>query len=83
MFTLLDNTCTLQTKYRWLEPKLMGKDKDFVYFGPYTVAATLQEEHGKLIADSDWTTLATKLPELNTLVVQSERQDAVGIVVKY
>ena len=77
MFTLLDNARTLETKYRLLDPKLMGSDKDYTSFGPYAVAATLQEEHGKLIADSDWPALAAKLPESNSTPLQSDQSSTI------
>ena len=66
MFTLLDQAHTLETKYRLLDPATMGSDSDYTSFGPYAVCTVLQEEHGKLIADSDWPALAAKLPESNT-----------------
>ena len=44
----------------------MGSDSEYTTYGPYAICATLQDEHGKLIADSDWPVLATKLPESNT-----------------
>ena len=66
MFTLLDQARTLETKYCLLDPKLIRKDRDYTNYDPYAVAATLQEEHGKLIADADWPALATKLPESNS-----------------
>ena len=43
----------------------MGNDPEYTSYGPYAIRAVLQEEHGKLIADSDWPVLATKLPESN------------------
>ena len=65
MFTLLDAARTLENKYRLLDPATMGKDNDYTSYGPYAVCTVLQEEHGKLIADSDWPALAVKLPESN------------------
>ena len=53
MFTLLDEARTLETKYRLLDPATMGDDSTYTAHGPYAVCAVLQEEHGKLIADSD------------------------------
>ena len=47
----------------------MIKDTLYMSYGPYGVCAKLQEEHGKLISDSDWPVLATKLPESNTIPV--------------
>ena len=73
MFALLDQTRTLETKYRLLDPKLIGQDKDYTSFGPYAIAATLQDEHGKLIADADWPALATKLPESNSTEATSKK----------
>lgn len=69
MFTLLDSARTLETKYRLLDPATMGNDNDYTSYGPYAICATLQDEHGKLLADSDWPTLATKLPESNAMPV--------------
>ena len=68
MFTLLDNVRTLETKYRLLDPATMGDDSSYTLYGPYAICATLQDEHGKLIADSDWPALATKLPESNAAI---------------
>ena len=45
----------------------MGDDPEYTKFGPYTISAALQEEHGHLIADSDWPAMATQLPESNTV----------------
>ena len=72
MFTLLDETRTLETKYKLLDPASMTKDPLYTSYGPYAVCAKLQEEHGKLISDSDWPALTTKLPESNTLPIQPE-----------
>jgi len=66
MYALLDNTRTLETKYRLLDPATMGQDADYSKCGPYAICATLQDEHGKLIAGSDWPALATQLPESNS-----------------
>ena len=66
MFALLDSARTLETKYRLCDPASMGNDQDYTSFGPYAICAALQDEHGKLIADSDWPALATKLPESNS-----------------
>ena len=46
----------------------MGEDPDYTKYGPYALCAALQDEHGKLIADSDWPTLALKLPETNNVL---------------
>ena len=65
MFALLDSTRTLETRYRLKNPATMGNDPEYTTYGPYVICATLQDEHGTLIADSDWPALATKLPESN------------------
>ena len=66
MFALLDKVRTLETKYRLLDPASMGRDAEYTVYGPFAICATLQDEHGKLIADSDWPVLATKLPKSNS-----------------
>lgn len=66
MFELLDKARTMETKYKLLDPASMGKDPAYTTCGPYAVCAALQEEHGKLISDSDWPALAVKLPESNS-----------------
>ena len=43
----------------------MDDDPEYTNVGPYAICVVLQEEHGRLIADSDWPALATKLPESN------------------
>ena len=50
----------------------MGDDSDYTSYGPYAVCTVLQEEHGKLIADSDWPALAMKLPESNVAMMSPE-----------
>lgn len=65
MYALLDSARTLETRYRLRDPATMGMDPDYTSYGPYAICSVLQEEHGKLIADSDWPALATKLPESN------------------
>ena len=67
MYVLLDAAWTLETRYRLLDPRTMGDDPDYTKYGPYAICASLQEEHGKLIADSDWPALANKLPETNNV----------------
>ena len=64
---------TLETRYRLLDPRTMGDDPDYTKYGPYAICASLQEEHGKLIADSDLPALANKLPETNN--VSPEEKD--------
>ena len=71
MFSLLDDTHTLETKYKLLDPAAITNDALYTTYGPYSICAKLQEEHGKLISDSDWPALATKLPESNSLPVDS------------
>ena len=71
MFTLLDETRTLETKYKRRDPASIATDPLYTTYGPYAICSKLQEEHGKLISDSDWPALATKLPESNTLPVES------------
>ena len=66
MVDLLDKARTLETKYQLLDPASMGRDAEYTVYGPYAICATLQDGHGKLIADSDWPALATKLPESNS-----------------
>ena len=66
MFKLLDKAHTMETKYKLLGPVAMGNDPAYITCGPCAICATLQEEHGKLISDSDWPTLATKLLESNS-----------------
>ena len=66
MFQLLDSARTLETKYKLLDPAAMTTDPLYTTYGPYAVCAALQEEHGRLISDSDWPALASKLPESNT-----------------
>ena len=73
MFALLDETRTLETKYKLLDPAAMTKDPLYTSYGPYAVCAILQEEHGTLISDSDWPALATKLPESNTIPVTPDQ----------
>ena len=73
IFALLDEIRTLETKYKLLDPAAMAKDPLSTLYGPYTVCAKLQEEHGKLISDSDWPALATKLPESNTIPVTPDQ----------
>ena len=76
MFTLLDFTRTLETKYRLLDPAMMGQDADYTKYVPYAICAALQDEHGKLITDSDWPALATKLPESNAVQLQTQHQSS-------
>ena len=64
---------TLETRYQLLDPRTMGDDPDYTKYGPYAICASLQEEHGKLIADSDLPALANKLPETNN--VSPEEKD--------
>ena len=66
MFEMLDKARTLESKYRLLDPTLMGKDAEYTSYGPYAICSKLQDEHGKLIAESDWPALAMKLPESNS-----------------
>ena len=73
MFTLLDHARTLETKYCLLDHETMGLDADYTKYGSYVICATLQDEHGKLIADSDWPALATKLPKSNNAPSATER----------
>ena len=56
----------METKYKLLDPVAMGNDPAYTTCGPYTICATLEEEHDKLISDSDWPTLTTKSPESNS-----------------
>ena len=67
MYVLLDKARTLETKYHLLDPVSMGNDPNYTKYGPYALCAALQDEHGKLIADSDWPALALKLPEMNNV----------------
>ena len=66
MFEMLDKTRTLESKYRLLDPASMGEDAEYTSYGPCAICSKLQDEHGKLIAESDWTALAMKLPESNS-----------------
>ncbi len=66
MFALLHKTCTLETKYCLLGHVSMGQYAEYTTYGSYAICATLQDKHGKLIADSDWPALADKLPESNS-----------------
>ena len=70
MYALLDSTRTLETSYRLKDPVPMGDDPAYTNVGPYAICAALQEEHGRLIADSDWPALATKLPESNAVTTE-------------
>ena len=72
MFELLDKARTLETKYKLLDPALIGNDPLYTTYRPYAICSTLQEEHGKLLSDSDWPALATKLPESNTVESSTE-----------
>ena len=72
MFTLLDDARTMETKYRLLDPATMQNDPNYSTLGPYGLCAKLQDEHGKLIADSDWPALASTLPESNNININSE-----------
>ena len=67
MYALLDSARTLETSYHLKDPVTMGDDPAYTSVGPYAICAALQEEHGRLIADSDWPALATKLPESNAV----------------
>ena len=71
MYALLDSARTLETNYRLKDPITMGDDPDYTNYGPYVICVSLQEEHGRLIADSDWPALATKLPESNSVTPQA------------
>ena len=75
MHALLDSTRMLETKYRLRDPVLMGDDPEYVKFGPYAICAMLQEEHSRLIADSDWPALAVKLPESNNTVPEDGKDE--------
>ena len=66
MFELLDRTCFLESKYHLLDPASIGRDELYTAYGPYAICAKLQDKHCKLITESDWPALATKLPESNT-----------------
>ena len=66
MFALLEKARTLETKYRLLDPTSMGRDDKYTTYSPYAICATLQDGHKKLIADSDWPALVSKLPESNS-----------------
>ena len=66
MFEILDKARRLELKYRLLDPTSMGEDAEYTSYGPYAICSMLQDEHGKLIAESDWPVLATKLPESNS-----------------
>ncbi len=68
IYPLLDEVRTLETRYRLKDPITMGNDPACAKFGPYVLWASLQDEHGKLITDSDWPALASKLPETNKAV---------------
>ena len=72
MFMLLDEARTLESKYKLLDPAAMGKDALFTTYGPYAICAALQEQHGRLLSDSDWPALATKLPESNTATATND-----------
>ena len=65
MYTLLDEAQTLETRHRLIDPIIMGNGPAYTKFGPYALCASLQDEHSKLIANSDWPALASKLPETN------------------
>ena len=67
MFVLLDEARTLETNYKLLDPTTMSMDPQYTTYGPYAVCVALQEGHGRLISDSDWPALATKLPESNVM----------------
>ena len=67
MYMLIDEARMLETKYRLSDPISMGEDPDYTKYGPYVLCAAVQDEHGKLIADSDWPALALKLPETNNV----------------
>lgn len=76
MFELLDKACTLETKYKLLDPAAMGNDPLYTTYGPYAICSTLQEEHGKYISDSDWPALAVKLPKLNSAATDLPSSDS-------
>ena len=69
MYVLLDEAWTLETKYKLLDPVAITNDPLYTTYGPYSICAQLQEEHEKLVSNSDWPTLASKLPESNTIPV--------------
>ena len=66
MFELLDKACTMETRYKFLHPVAIENDPAYITCDPYDICTTQQEEHGKLISDSDWRALATKLPKSNS-----------------
>ena len=71
---IINNVCTLESKYRLLDPALMGEDAEYTSYGPYTICSKLQDEHGKLILESDWPALVTKLPESNSAPAETPYQ---------
>ena len=75
MFALLDAARTMETNYRLKDPVTMGTDPEYTNVGPYAICAVLQEEHGRLIADSDWPALATKLPQSNAVTPEETSEE--------
>ena len=65
----------METKYKLLDPASMGNDPQYTTVGPYAICSTLQEEHGKLISDSDWPALSTKLPESNSATTEMQTKE--------
>ena len=66
LFILLDSARTLETKYKLLDPASIANDALYTFYGTYAICSAIQEEHGRLISDSDWPALAKKLPESNS-----------------
>ena len=51
-----------------MDPAAITNDVLYTTYGPYAICSKIQEEHGKLISDSDWPALAIKLHESNNTV---------------
>ena len=77
MHALLDAARTLETRYRLKDPITMGDNPEYTKYGPYAIYTSLQEEHGRLVVDSDWPALANKPSETNNVTPEEMEKDKI------
>ena len=65
MYTLLDDTKTMEHKYKLSDPKALEADTDYPTIEPLALLGTIQREYVILLKNKTWPGISTKLPEGN------------------
>ena len=65
MYTLLDDTKTMEHKYKLSDPKALEADTDYPTYRPLALLGTIQQEYVILLKNKTWPGISTKLPEGN------------------